>query len=558
MFIRASDYADHPILDDVLACKKIFTDHSDTLFSLILSDDGGANFDRTRNREDAIICESVKTCEDNSWSSMVHLLGLCSVLDVCIESVYPNANEGLRPLFNRTIYPLDRTTNDEKQPEFGIIWSRDGNLNTQPGFSYEPNHFALLVPNYDEGNSYEFEKVEDKMSQQSLLSSFFTEGTRRKKLSSVSTADKSEIASTGTLEPDSNEPQPSVGHHKKFKSIPSLSRKNDLNCSFDISNYIADGPDLDDATKINIIQNRIPPAGHNFPATTYRDKRRKSGVSSRRCKREWLEKYEHLSYSRIQDGLYCIACILFLSDIKYYKGESIFVKAPCKDWKHLLEYWQLHEKCQYHQVSKDKFGSFVLRHNDPSLRIDTKITEQAGVNFEKNVATLNSIIKCLEFCGRQGIPFRGHRDDSTSCSLNKGNFNALLDMRIDAGDEILKRHLLEGPTNASYISKTTQNDLLECIGSFIQSHIVSEIKNQEGHSYFAIEADEIRDISNLEQLGIAVRYIKTIVQLREFYNTLIVNQQPANIYVTLSSSAFRIVDLKLKCVEHKLTTVQGI
>lgn len=161
-----------------------------------------------------------------------------------------------------------------------------------------------------------------------------------------------------------------------------------MNFAFDISNYIAEGPDLDDATKINIIQNRIPPAGHNFPATTYRDKRRKSGVSSRRCKREWLEKYEHLSYSRIQDGLYCIACILFLSDIKYYKGESIFVKAPCKDWKHLLEYWQLHEKCQYHQVSKDKFGSFVLRHNDPSLRIDAKITEQAGVNFEK---------KCSDF-----------------------------------------------------------------------------------------------------------------------------------------------------------------
>lgn len=37
---------------------------------------------------------------------------------------------------------------------------------------------------------------------------------------------------------------------------------------------------------------------------------------------------------------------------------------------------------------------------------------------------------------------------------------------------------------------------------------MSEIKNQEGHNYFAIEADEIRDISNLEQLGIAVRYIK--------------------------------------------------
>ena len=37
---------------------------------------------------------------------------------------------------------------------------------------------------------------------------------------------------------------------------------------------------------------------------------------------------------------------------------------------------------------------------------------------------------------------------------------------------------------------------------------MSEIKSQEGHNFFAIEADEIRDISNWEQLGIAVRYIK--------------------------------------------------
>ena len=59
-------------LQDTLASKKTFSDHSDTLFSLLLSDEGCEEFDTRRNREDAIICESMKTCEDKSWSSMLH------------------------------------------------------------------------------------------------------------------------------------------------------------------------------------------------------------------------------------------------------------------------------------------------------------------------------------------------------------------------------------------------------------------------------------------------------------------------------------------------------
>ena len=35
----------HPILQDTLASKKTFTDHSDTLFSLVLSDEGFEEFD---------------------------------------------------------------------------------------------------------------------------------------------------------------------------------------------------------------------------------------------------------------------------------------------------------------------------------------------------------------------------------------------------------------------------------------------------------------------------------------------------------------------------------
>ncbi|CAF4586495.1 unnamed protein product, partial [Didymodactylos carnosus] len=41
-------------------------------------------------------------------------------------------------------------------------------------------------------------------------------------------------------------------------------------------------------------------------------------------------------------------------------------------------------------------------------------------------------------------------------------FRALLRYRVDAGDEMLKEHLISAPQNATYISKTTQNELINC------------------------------------------------------------------------------------------------
>ena len=62
--------------------------------------------------------------------------------------------------------------------------------------------------------------------------------------------------------------------------------------------------------------------------------------------------------------------------------------------------------------------------------------------------------------------------------------------------------------NASYISKTTQNELLECIKEYVQDVIVSEISSQEIGSKYSIQADEVTDISNSKQLGLDLHYIK--------------------------------------------------
>ena len=62
--------------------------------------------------------------------------------------------------------------------------------------------------------------------------------------------------------------------------------------------------------------------------------------------------------------------------------------------------------------------------------------------------------------------------------------------------------------NVGYISKTAQNDLLGCIRQYIQVAIIKEIKSQNAGPYFEIMADEVRDVSNWEQLGIALQYIR--------------------------------------------------
>ena len=76
-------------------------------------------------------------------------------------------------------------------------------------------------------------------------------------------------------------------------------------------------------------------------------------------------------------------------------------------------------------------------------------------------------------------------------------------------------HLRICARNATYISKTTQNELLSCIKDYIQSQIVAHINNQIGGRYYGISADEVTDSSNWEQLGIVLRYVKDSVAVEK-------------------------------------------
>lgn len=119
---------------------------------------------------------------------------------------------------------------------------------------------------------------------------------------------------------------------------------------------------------------------------------------------------------------------------------------------------------------------------------------------------LKSIVETVIFCGRQGITLRGHRDDGPSLqtSANHGNFQALLQFRIDAGDQVLKEHLKTADRNATYTSKVIQNEMIAVCGDMIRNEILHKVQEAK---YYSIIADEATDEANDEQLSISIRYV---------------------------------------------------
>ncbi|XP_022168671.1 uncharacterized protein LOC111032596, partial [Myzus persicae] len=60
--------------------------------------------------------------------------------------------------------------------------------------------------------------------------------------------------------------------------------------------------------------------------------------------------------------------------------------------------------------------------------------------------------------------------------------------------------------NATYISYTIQNNLIQCIGKEITTFITNEIKEAK---YYSIIFDETTDVSVISQMNFSVRYLKS-------------------------------------------------
>ncbi|XP_065658564.1 52 kDa repressor of the inhibitor of the protein kinase-like [Hydra vulgaris] len=243
------------------------------------------------------------------------------------------------------------------------------------------------------------------------------------------------------------------------------------------------------------------------------------------------KKFPWLTYSKIFDGAFCLPCVLFGCNFPSECSlvERLFSK-PFDRWNEASRYVQIHAFGKTNDRSVCRNKSLHVKTAEVLFSMSSiwscktesiDITSQKIVHSQisKNRQLLQPIIETIILCGRLGLSLRGHRDDSEFHPENGefsnhtvGNFIELLHFRVKAGDKVLEDHLKYHQQNASYISKTSQNQLVRCCGEVITDTIIAEIKNSK---YFSIIADEASDSSNKEQLSLVIRFVDSKFDIRE-------------------------------------------
>ncbi|XP_060845757.1 52 kDa repressor of the inhibitor of the protein kinase-like [Rhopalosiphum padi] len=231
---------------------------------------------------------------------------------------------------------------------------------------------------------------------------------------------------------------------------------------------------------------------------------------------ELLNKQNWLAYSRNREGAFCKVCVLFGPKFGGIGGQRLGVlkEIPMIKYKDALHDFKIHMEREYHKTAIVRSLEFIKCFKGKQKPIEIQLDDQLNETVKQNKKKLIPIIKTIIFCGRHNISIRGHRDDVNLSNLisndqaknnfNIGIFKELLMFRIDAGDVDLRNHLEPAPKNATFVSKTIQNNLIDICGSIITDKLIKEVNECK---FFSILCDETSDLSHIEQMSLSIRYV---------------------------------------------------
>ena len=263
------------------------------------------------------------------------------------------------------------------------------------------------------------------------------------------------VSPVDSVSDDSSEPPPS--------KHPSM----ELSHSDDIAHYISSP--VSSRSRYKLLTDHFkPPSDFSFP----------KGVNGRSFQHRWLQIFPWLVYSKQENGGYCLPCVLFAPTGYRGSNPGVLVNRPLTTFSKALELLRKHADKEHHKTAVVRADEFkkTMSGQQPSImsRINKTLADRIALNRQK----LGAIIKIVTLCGRQGIPLRGHRDSAAdierdvSGSDNHGNFQALLNFRIEAGDTVLSDHLCTAPQNATYTSNTIQNQIVNVLADQVRGKII--------------------------------------------------------------------------------------
>lgn len=273
----------------------------------------------------------------------------------------------------------------------------------------------------------------------------------------------------------------------------------------DVGFYIGSNTKIDDNLKYKLLKSPwIPEKTFKFPVS---DDKRKL-----KFQMQWFERFSWLVYTSTgQQGALCKYCVLFAKDCAgkgSHQQLKSLVTQPLTKWKDALHDFKHHSESQYHKYSVLLADNFMKVYNKSQPNIISQIDSGYLAQIAETRKRLKPIIETIKLCGRQELALRGTCDsgpikvNDPEPETNDGNFRAILRMRNSCGDSNLINHTENMTLNATYLSPTTQNELIAICGEIIQNKIVQGLNSAK---FFSILVDETTDVSRQEQMSICVR-----------------------------------------------------
>ena len=161
----------------------------------------------------------------------------------------------------------------------------------------------------------------------------------------------------------------------------------------------------------------------------------------------------------MEDAVYCKFCRLFPG------GErEVLVEKPLKKWKDATSYFNAHfcnslsDKTKgyhcniLHFSATTRATEFVKCMEGENLAIIQVMDETSQKQVMKNKVAIKSIAQTVYLLAKQGLPLRGHRDDSKHLeeSMNCGIFKSGLSSDMKQETRILV-HTLKAVTEMKFI-----------------------------------------------------------------------------------------------------------
>lgn len=227
-----------------------------------------------------------------------------------------------------------------------------------------------------------------------------------------------------------------------------------------------------------------------FPKTQF-------GNRFRSFSANYYRKYNWLEYSVSEDKVFCFFCRQFLTGVIRQQNEKFVSTGFCK-WKKLSEYLQKHEESELHIQCTEKYISY--KQTLKSGSVIEKVFLQNDEEIAQNRDYFIKLIDLILYLVRQGLPLRGHREDSDA--VNRGNFLEICGV-FSKYDSNFSSHFNK---NISYCSPKIQNEIINIIAKLTLEEIIREVRKC---GFFSIMVDEARCFKE-EQLSINIRYVQNL------------------------------------------------